>query len=245
VPVYKPAPGYGYECIISCIYSGLLDHDAVQVGISAGRNYVHLKVWSSVVIQQAIRWIFKVIKTLHLTWTSSHELPVNVQSILIIYFIKVLWHISRRTGMLQSTAHDWQYTNKHCLKNHHSIRVTSQFKLQSWNVPCISGSLPPRHGAFSGWGRRNGLQYGWQLRIYWISNRGQPTRGGTPAWAFGEVLTIPHKFHVTKHSKGPRTWTDLLVRSEVRFGSEDRIELAQERDRWRTLVNAVMNLRVP
>ena len=32
---------------------------------------------------------------------------------------------------------------------------------------------------------------------------------------------------------------------EVGCGNLDWIDLAQDRDRWRTLVNAVMNLRVP
>jgi hypothetical protein len=31
----------------------------------------------------------------------------------------------------------------------------------------------------------------------------------------------------------------------VEFGSMDWIDLAQDRDRWRTLVNAVMNFLVP
>ena len=55
----------------------------------------------------------------------------------------------------------------------------------------VSGSQSPWHGASSGCGWRNSLQYGGELRIYWISGRGQPTKGGPPAWGLGEVLTTP------------------------------------------------------
>jgi hypothetical protein len=44
-----------------------------------------------------------------------------------------------------------------------------------------------------------------------------------------------------------RRWEDNIIIDfqEVGCGGMDWIELAQERDRWRALVNAVTNLRVP
>jgi hypothetical protein len=45
------------------------------------------------------------------------------------------------------------------------------------------------------------------------------------------------------HLEDPRRrWVELL---EIGWGSVEWISLAQDRDKWRDLVNAVMNLRVP
>jgi hypothetical protein len=75
-------------------------------------------------------------------------------------------------------------------------------------------------------------------------------------------------FVVAKYVQGPRKWTDSLARPKHRkwdmrfgtwnrrgdgirmdlrdigWGSVDWIQLAQDMDRWRALVNTVMNLRV-
>ena len=44
-----------------------------------------------------------------------------------------------------------------------------------------------------------------------------------------------------------RRWEDNITMDPQEIGGVvmDWIELAQDRDKWRTLVNAVMNLRVP
>ena len=42
-----------------------------------------------------------------------------------------------------------------------------------------------------------------------------------------------------------RRWEDSIKMDLQEVGCMDWIELAQDRDRWRALVNVVMNLRVP
>jgi hypothetical protein len=51
----------------------------------------------------------------------------------------------------------------------------------------------------------------------------------------------------TPLGKPRRRWEDNIKMNfqEVGCGGKDSIELAQDKDRWRTLVNAVMNLWVP
>jgi len=49
------------------------------------------------------------------------------------------------------------------------------------------------------------------------------------------------------HVRPRRRWEDnfKMDLQEMGCGGMDWIELAQDRDRWRAVVNAVMNLRIP
>ena len=75
--------------------------------------------------------------------------------------------------------------------------------------------------------------------------------GGTCS-AYGERRGVYRDLVGKPEGKGPLgrprpRWVDYLKMNlqKVGCGSRDWIELAQDRDRWRGLVSAVMNLRVP
>jgi hypothetical protein len=67
-----------------------------------------------------------------------------------------------------------------------------------------------------------------------LSNRGQTTRGGPPAWGLVVGLTTPHskKKLVTKTSKEPRTWTDFLDKRPKLWNKSGRIILGWILERW-------------
>jgi len=68
-------------------------------------------------------------------------------------------------------------------------------------------------------------------------------------WGTGEVCTgfLVGKPEGKKPLGGPRRRWEDNIKLDLREvgGGGDRMELAQDRDRWRALMNTVMNFRVP
>jgi hypothetical protein len=69
-----------------------------------------------------------------------------------------------------------------------------------------------------------------------------------PSFAlYNKVVSVWKPEGTLPLGRSRRIWEDNIKMDlqEVGCGGTDWIELAQDRDRWRALVNAVMNLRVP
>ena len=65
--------------------------------------------------------------------------------------------------------------------------------------------------------------------------------GGREGFSWGNLRERDHSGRPRRRCEG----NIKMVLLEVGCGCMDWIDLAQDRDRWRAFVNAVMNLRVP
>ena len=101
------------------------------------------------------------------------------------------------------------------------------FRRVSKKWTAIGGSLSPRHGASSGCGWRNGLQI--RRVAANILNKQSKTadKGWSTSFRFG---------------RGVKNYSPLQLKTCYKSYTET---LELDRDRWRAVVHAVMNLRVP
>jgi hypothetical protein len=118
-------------------------------------------------------------------------------------------------------------------------------------LPCLVGSLSPQHGVSSGCGWRNGLQQ-WRLAANILNKQSRTDNKGWPSSlgvGSGVNNPSPRKRNLLRKllkslglgrdslDKRPKLWNT--------GGDVDWIGLAKDRNRWRAVVNSVLNLRVP
>jgi hypothetical protein len=79
-------------------------------------------------------------------------------------------------------------------------------------------------------------------RMRWA---GHVARMGEVRGAYNSLVGRPEERRPLGRPR--RRWEDNIKidLQEIRFGDVDWIHLAEDRDRWRALVNTVINLRVP
>jgi hypothetical protein len=85
------------------------------------------------------------------------------------------------------------------------------------------------------------------LHSFHSSVRGVPTRYGLDGRGWIPDRSTMFLFFTTSRAILRRRWEDNIRMDlrEIGWGGMDWIDLAQDRDQWRVLVNTVMNLRVP
>jgi hypothetical protein len=128
------------------------------------------------------------------------------------------------------------------LREEHRLRVSTNRVLRR-----IFG--PKRDEVTGGWRKFNGL-YSSPSIVRVIKARtmrwaGHVARMGEVRGAYNILVGRPEWRRPLERPR--RRWEDNIKMDarEIGFEDVDWIHLAQDRDRWRTLVNTVMNLRVP
>jgi len=107
-------------------------------------------------------------------------------------FTRFLDHTQRSTTVGRTPLGEWSARRRDLYLTTHTLTTDKIPYLPVGSEPTISAGERPQTYALdraaTGTGRYGGL-----LRIYWIRNRGQPARGGPPAWGLGDVKKSCYK----------------------------------------------------
>ena len=123
-----------------------------------------------------------------------------------------------------------------------SLTLKEERKLRVFENMVLRRIFGPRRDEVTGDSSPNIVRMIKSRRMRWV---GHVARMGEERGTYRVLVGKPEGKRPLGRPK--RRWVDNIRMDlqEVRCGYVDWIGLAPDRDRWRTLVNAVMNLRVP